>query len=541
MVCIKLINKNIYLKKYINSYIYNYLYPPIFILYPPILYRMDSLYLFLYTLVYYQLNNMLKPIVYNTFEVFKEEPYIFYPIIYTTNMFILYIFIAINTNLIIFSNVKSGTLYTLSLIYFKYVLDNVIDSNSIGIYQYEFKRTLMWLFTTPLILKLYCDMNNLKLIDINVQYHMLSNIIHILLYPFRKTHYNAYIILVLSLFEGYFIYTLFYFKHKRYTTFILFIWILFSAINVIELTQFFDIHDIQMCYLLSDMIAKLTTILIVNDYEEQTYFIKSNIDLQSINLITSIKKLIKQFEESSNITSKCKLVMNIIDNRLTSFIPIDKTDVKLELLKKILPLELEDMYLAQTKEYKPYNFICVLFTDIVSYTEMAKRYQADVIYKLLNDIYTRFDDIIHKYGNLQKIETIGDAYMVVSDIYTNDQTNNVKNMLLFAFDILREIKNIPTPDGTPLQLRIGINLGNVVVGILGVDIPRLCVIGNTVNVANRLQTSTDPDTIQISTHVYEIAKEKFDDIHFEEKKNIFLKNLGSRTTYVISPPPIRQI
>jgi len=501
---------------------------------------MNIFFPFLYTLLYYQLNNMLKPIVYNNFEVFKEEPFIFYPIIYTTNMFILYIFSALNINLIIFSNVKSGTLYALSLIYFKYVLDNIIDNNSIGICQYEFKRTLMWLFTTPLILKLYCDMNNLHVIDINVQYHMISNIIHILLYPFRKTYYNTYIILVLSLFEGYFIYTLFYFKHKRYTSFILFIWILFSTINIIELTHFFDIHDIQLCYLLSDMIAKLTTILIVNDYEEQTYFIKSNVDLQSINLITSIKKLIRQFEESSNITSKCKLVMNIIDNRLTSFIPIDKTTVKLELLKKILPLELEDTYLTQSKEYKPYNFICVLFTDIVSYTELAKKYPPDVIYKLLNEIYTRFDDIIRKYGNLQKIETIGDAYMVVSDIYTNDQTNNVKNMLLFAFDILREIKTIPTPDGTPLQLRIGINLGNVVVGILGVEIPRLCVIGNTVNVANRLQTNTDPDTIQISIHVYEIAKEKFDDIHFHEKNNVFLKNMGSRTTYVISPPPHNQ-
>ena len=106
---------------------------------------------------------------------------------------------------------------------------------------------------------------------------------------------------------------------------------------------------------------------------------------------------------------------------------------------------------------------------------------------------------------------------------------------MFAFDILREIKTIQTPDGIPLQLRIGINLGKVVVGILGVEIPRLCVIGNTVNVANRLQTSTDPDTIQISGHVYEIAKEKLVDVYFEEKKNVFLKNLGSRTTYIISP------
>lgn len=80
---------------------------------------------------------------------------------------------------------------------------------------------------------------------------------------------------------------------------------------------------------------------------------------------------------------------------------------------------------------------------------------------------------------------------------------------------------IPTPDGIPLRLRIGINLGKVVVGILGVEIPRLCVIGNTVNVANRLQTTTDPDTIQISTYVYEVAKERLADLYFEEGKMYF--------------------
>ena len=491
--------------------------------------------LFLYTLFYYQLNNMLNPCIYNKFDVFKEDPIIFYPVIYSTNIFILYIFVALNANLIIFSKIKKVSLYTLSLIYLKYVLDNVMDSNTIGIYHYEFRRTIMWLFSTPIILHLYCDMNKLTLIDVNAQYHIVSNFIHIILYPFRKTYYNTHIILSLSLLEGLFIYKLLDFKHQRYTTFIVFIWCLFSFISILELTNIFNVYDIQMCYLLSDMIAKLTTILIVNDYEEQTYYIKSNVDLQSINLITAIKKSIKQFENSTNVTSKCKMVMNMIENRLSSFIPTDKTTLKLELLKKILPLELEDRYLTQTKEYKPYDFICVLFTDIVSYTELAKRYEADVVYKLLNNIYTRFDDIINKYENLQKIETIGDAYMVVSDIYTNDQTNNVKNILLFAFDILREIKTIPTPDGKPLQLRIGINLGKVVVGILGVEIPRLCVIGNTVNVSNRLQTATDPDTIQISGHVYEIAKEKLPEVHFEEKKNVFLKNLGSRTTYIVSP------
>jgi class 3 adenylate cyclase len=441
-------------------------------------------------------------------------------------------------NLIILSKMKNYTLYSLSFIYMKYVMDSLLDHNTIGIHQYEFKRTIMWLFTTPLILKLYCDMNNLMLVEVNAKYHIASNLIYIVLYPFRTTHYNSYIILSLSLSESYFIYKLFDFKYQRYTKFIVFIWSLFTFMNIIELTNLFSIHNIQICYLLSDMIAKLTTILIVNDYEEQTYHIKSNVDLQSINMLTILKKTIKQFENTNHITPKCKMVINIIDNSLTSFIPADKTILKLELLKKILPLELEDRYLTQTKEYKPYDFICVLFTDIVSYTELAKKYDADIIYKLLNDIYTRFDDIVNRYSNLQKIETIGDAYMVVSDIYTNDQKNNVKNMVLFAFDILREIKNIPTPDNKPLQLRIGINLGRVVVGILGIEIPRLCVIGNTVNVANRLQSTADPDTIQISTHVYEIVKESdFRDIqiHFEEKQNVFLKNLGSRTTYIITP------
>lgn len=492
----------------------------------------------LFTLFYYQLNNILTPCLYNKFDIFQEEPIVFYPAIQGINILILYIFSLLTINLIVFSKMKNYTLYSLSFIYMKYVMDNIIEYNGVGIHQYEFKRTTMWLFTTPLILKLYCDMNNLNLADVNAQYHITSNMISVILYPFRKTHYNIYIILSLSLSESYFIYKLFDFKYKRYTKFIAFIWCLFTFINIIELTNLFNVHSIQLFYLLSDMIAKLTTVLIINDYEEQTYYIKSNVDLQGINMLTILKKTIKQFETANNITPKCKMVMNLIDNRLTSFIPSDTTSLKLELLQKILPLELEDRYLTQTKEYKQYDFICVLFTDIVSYTELAKKYDADVIYTLLNDIYTRFDEIVKRYSNLQKIETIGDAYMVVSDIYTNDYTNNVKNMILFAFDILKEIKQIPTPDNKPLQLRIGINLGRVVVGILGIEIPRLCVIGNTVNVANRLQTTTEADTIQISTHVYEIAKDtNFDiDIIFEKKENVFLKNLGSRTTYIISPP-----
>jgi hypothetical protein len=179
----------------------------------------EIFYLFSFTLFYFQLDNVLKAYLYNNYEMFKEEPIIFYPVIQSANIFIFTIFTFFNINLIFFSKIKNYTMYSLSFIYLKYIMDTVIYSNNISIYQYELNRTLMWLFTTPLILKLYCDMNNLTLIEVNSQYHICSNVIHILLYPFRKTYYNKYILFLLSLSEAYFIYKLFDFKQKKYTNF----------------------------------------------------------------------------------------------------------------------------------------------------------------------------------------------------------------------------------------------------------------------------------------------------------------------------------
>jgi class 3 adenylate cyclase len=286
------------------------------------------------------------------------------------------------------------------------------------------------------------------------------------------------------------------------------------------------------------MIAKLTTIVIINDYEEQIHYIKDSIDLQSISLLSDIKKYIIKFEETTNITHKCKLLINNINSSLTKIIPLDKTNLKLELLKKILPLDLEDKFLTRTNNYIHYNSICVLFTDIVSYTELAKKYDAQTIFKLLNEVYTTFDEIVKKYKNLQKIETIGDAYMVVGDIHTNDLTENiVKNIILLAYDLINAIKNIKTPNNDILELRIGISIGKAAVGILGFEIPRLCIVGNVVNVASRLQSITNPDTIHISTHVYEFA-DIIDfgfEIKFNLKEKVYLKNLGTINTYVITP------
>ena len=159
------------------------------------------------------------------------------------------------------------------------------------------------------------------------------------------------------------------------------------------------------------------------------------------------------------------------------------------------------------------------------------------IFKLLDTIYNRFDNIIKKYSHLQKIETIGDAYMVVGDIYKN--TNNhkivIKEIIIFALELIEEIPKIDTPNKKEMSIRIGINIGNVSIGILGNEIPRLCIVGNTVNIASRLQSTAEINTIQISKQVYEEMNDiDFEDIfEIERKENVFLKNIGNVCAYTI--------
>jgi len=315
-------------------------------------------------------------------------------------------------------------------------------------------------------------------------------------------------------------------------------------INIIDILHLVDGYKINILYSLADMISKTSTSIIVNDYNERLLAEVSNMDLQSAQLSMCMIKYIDEYQkENANITTKCRKFIENIRRRFMINIPENKTTLEHELLQKILPLDFDKMYISQTIENDPmlstsikqFTMICILFTDIVDYTALAKKYNDQIIFQLLNTVYKKFDKIIKKYAHLQKIETIGDAYMVVGDIYRNSSNHTivVKEMILFAQDILKEIKAIKTPDDKPLSIRVGINMGTVSVGFLGTEIPRLCIVGNAVNVAARLQSTADVDTIQFSHHIYE---QLGDDLNIEitKKENVFLKNLGSITAYNIS-------
>ena len=435
---------------------------------------------------------------------------------------------------------------TLALVYIKYTMNALFKIN-MTLSQYEFSRNIMWLFATPLMLKMYCNINTIKLRDINIHCHVIPVVINVFIYSHKNTTIYYYFTGVSWVLILFFMKTLYEKRNLMFTNIYLCIWSIFALLNTIELFQLTDIYTVNLYYLFADMIGKLTISVTIDDYIAKDKAEITNTDLQSVQFISYMITHINKYKLEINvITPKCEMLINLSKTMFLSKLPEDKTILEQELLNKILPFGFDKEYIAGAGAgvgagAKQFNMICILFTDIVNYTELAQKYDDTIIFQLLNSVYISFDKIIKKYSHLQKIETIGDAYMVVGDIFRNTINHNVviNEILSFAIDIIKEVKIIKTPDNIPLCIRVGINIGSVSIGILGNELPRLCVVGNAVNMAARLQSTAEIDTIQTSSDVYKQLENIEIDKKYEFiiKENVFLKNMGSVTTYNISPPP----
>jgi len=506
------------------------------------------LYLILYVFLYCNADDILNKLYLSNYSTTLNNELIqnnsnFYYSITNLNLFVLTFYSIYFISKIVSHKSINRYLTALALVYIKYTMNTLFKVN-MTISQHEFSRNIMWLFATPLMLKIYCDINTIKLRDINIHCHVIPVAINVFIYSHENTtiyYYFKGVSWVLILF---FMKTLYEKRNIMFTNIYLCIWSMFALLNTIELFQLTDVYTVNLYYLFADMIGKLTVSIIIDDYIAKDKAEITNIDLQSVQFISYMITHINKYKSEINvITPKCEMLINLSKTRLLSKLPEDKTILEQELLNKILPFGFDKEYIASSGAgagARQFNMICVLFTDIVNYTELAQKYDDAIIFQLLNHIYISFDKIIKKYSHLQKIETIGDAYMVVGDIFRNtiNHKSVINEMLSFAIDIIKEVKTIKTPDNIPLCIRVGINIGSVSIGILGNELPRLCVVGNAVNMAARLQSTAEIDTIQISSDVYEQLENIETDKKYEFviKENVFLKNMGSVTTYNISPP-----
>lgn len=170
----------------------------------------------------------------------------------------------------------------------------------------------------------------------------------------------------------------------------------------------------------------------------------------------------------------------------------------------------------------------VLFADLVNFTELCTTIPPTELVKLLNKIFSVFDELAEQYG-LEKIKTIGDAYMVAGGIPI-PREDHAEAIAQMALEMLQKIKHFHTNEGLPFSIRIGINSGPVVAGVIGIKKIIYDLWGDTVNIASRMESQGIPGKIQVTEFTYNILYDKY---LFEERGTISVKGKGEMKTYFL--------
>ncbi|WP_233258760.1 adenylate/guanylate cyclase domain-containing protein [[Phormidium] sp. ETS-05] len=197
------------------------------------------------------------------------------------------------------------------------------------------------------------------------------------------------------------------------------------------------------------------------------------------------------------------------------------------LLLNILPSAIADQ-LKHDQSVTPMQFdeATIVFADIVNFTPMSARMSATELVSALNEIFSTFDHLADKHG-VEKIKTLGDAYMVAGGLPVPraDHAEAIADMTL---DMLDNISKFHTNTGEQFQIRIGVNTGPVVAGVIGIKKFIYDLWGDTVNTASRMESHGLPGAIQVTEATYQKLKHRY---HLAKRGIIDVKGKGPMTTY----------
>ncbi|MEO8862135.1 MAG: adenylate/guanylate cyclase domain-containing protein [Ginsengibacter sp.] len=205
-----------------------------------------------------------------------------------------------------------------------------------------------------------------------------------------------------------------------------------------------------------------------------------------------------------------------------------------DLLLNILPEDIANE-LKQTGYTKPrsYEVATVMFTDFEKFTSKSEKLTPEELVSVIDTFFKKFDEIISRY-NIEKIKTIGDAYLCVSGL-PDIKSHSATKVVSAAMEILEAIKTFRenTIYDTFFDIRIGIHTGPLVAGVVGDKKFAFDIWGDTVNTASRMEQNSDPNKINISQSTYELVKDSYKCIYRGKRA---AKNKGMIEMYFVESP-----
>ena len=247
---------------------------------------------------------------------------------------------------------------------------------------------------------------------------------------------------------------------------------------------------------------------------------------------------VKPLYQIEKLTESILGISNILGSLLVLGLPMGMYSIFLEqernrsekLLHNIIPKSIADQLKKDSKLISMDNpEISVLFADIVSFTVMSEKTSSEKIVGFLNDMFSKFDDLTESYG-VEKIKTIGDSYMVVAGMPVAR-----KDHALILFNLAKEMVKISATfndhNGNPIKLRIGLNSGPAVSGVIGKSKFAFDVWGDTINTAARLESYGSPNCVHMTRATYKLLKNKEKNV---QEKSIEIRGKGLMDTVLVN-------
>ncbi|XP_046441201.1 soluble guanylate cyclase 89Da-like [Daphnia pulex] len=175
-----------------------------------------------------------------------------------------------------------------------------------------------------------------------------------------------------------------------------------------------------------------------------------------------------------------------------------------------------------------FECITVSFVEMTNIEDIMIKSALEAV-SCMNSVFSALDKIVDHQPNVYKVETIGNVYMVVGGAPTRCESH-VKDIFLVALEFRDAINELSTKVGIPVEIRIGIHSGPAVAGVLGRKMPRYCFFGDTINTAARMQTTSLPGKIHISSTVYNLMQCSAEFL-FEKRGIVMIKGKGEMKTY----------